>query len=82
MWIFFRLKSQKGGRTAYANAMMKLVDYPNNKEEVRKLWDAEVVYLGPGDFVYVWSTQFLTILGADAHAESSHLDRFMGLTPP
>ncbi|KAG2360974.1 hypothetical protein BDR07DRAFT_1486436 [Suillus spraguei] len=51
MWIFFRPKSQKGGRTAYANAMMKLVDYTNNKEEVRELWDAEVVYLGPGDFV-------------------------------
>ncbi|KAG1830492.1 hypothetical protein DFJ58DRAFT_736948 [Suillus subalutaceus] len=51
MWIFFRLKSQKGGRTAYANSMMKLVGYPDDKEEVHRLWDAEVVYLGPGDLV-------------------------------
>ncbi|KAG2121478.1 hypothetical protein DEU56DRAFT_918163 [Suillus clintonianus] len=50
-WVFFRLKSQKGGRAAYSSAMVKLVDYLNHKEEVRKLWDAEVVYLGPGDFV-------------------------------
>lgn len=32
--------------------MMKLVDYTNNMDEVRTSWDAEVVYLGPGDCVY------------------------------
>ncbi|KAG2108269.1 uncharacterized protein F5147DRAFT_652985 [Suillus discolor] len=43
--------SQRGGHIAYASAMMKLGDYPNNKKEVHDLWDAEVVYLAPGDFV-------------------------------
>ncbi|KAG2110200.1 hypothetical protein BD769DRAFT_1674698 [Suillus cothurnatus] len=51
VWILFRPRSQKGGRAAYASSMMKLVSYPNNKEEVHSLWDAEVVYLGPGDFI-------------------------------
>jgi hypothetical protein len=80
MWIFFRLKSQRGGRTAYASAMMKLIDYPNNKKEVHDLWDAEVVYLAPGDFVYARSILRMTISYANIHTGFSPLDRFMGLT--
>ncbi|KAG1813018.1 hypothetical protein EV424DRAFT_1541892 [Suillus variegatus] len=48
---YIQIESGAKIRTAYANAMIKLVDYTNNMYEVRTLWDAEVVYLGPGDCV-------------------------------
>lgn len=82
MWILFRLKSQKGGRAAYANAMMKLVGYPNNKEEVHELWDAEVAYLGPGDFVYACFLSVIMILSSNVHAGYSPPDRSTELTHP
>jgi predicted RNA-binding protein YlxR (DUF448 family) len=82
MWVFFRLKSDKGGRAAYANAMMNLVDYANHKEEVHKLWDAEVVFLSPGNIVYARFMSVITSLAAKRHTEYSPLVRCMGLTHP
>jgi hypothetical protein len=82
MWILFRLKSQKASRTAYANAMMKLVDYTNNMDEVRTLWDAEVVYLGPGDCLYAWPTLNMLTLCANARAGFNPLDRCTGFILP
>jgi hypothetical protein len=60
--------------------MMKLVSYPNNKEEVHSLWDAEVVYLGPGDFMYVNSVSAIIFLRSDARLEYSPLVRFTAFT--